>query len=66
MKTYQVTIRTSFYKKIEIQAEDCDKVRSAAWEHIDDNDPTYPADCDVELYEIQEMGEAPKLLASEG
>lgn len=66
MKTYKCIVRTSFYQTIEIEAEGYAQAKSAAWDYLADNDPTKFTDIDSDVYDIEEMGQAPKLLASEG
>lgn len=52
MKTYSVTVVTKFYKEIEVEAEDHDSARSAAWQWIENNDALHNAEIDTELYDI--------------
>jgi hypothetical protein len=55
MKTYQIVVRTSYYKTIEIEAENEAKARSAAWDYLGDNDPTKDAEVDIDLHDIEEV-----------
>jgi hypothetical protein len=57
MKTYEIVVRTSYYKTIRVMAKDAQQAREAAWEHIGDNDPTENADVDTDFYDIEEVTE---------
>jgi hypothetical protein len=57
MKTYEIVVRTSYYKTIRVMAKDVQQAREAAWEHIGDNDPTENADVDTDFYDIEEVTE---------
>lgn len=52
MKTYSVTVVTKFYKNIEVEAQDYESAKDAAWDWIEGNDALHNADVDTELYDI--------------
>jgi hypothetical protein len=55
MKTYRLIIQTSFYKTIEVKAENEDDVPDAASEWMDMNDALYGAEIDTEFHDIEEV-----------
>lgn len=55
MKTYTLTIVTSFYKTVTVQANNEDEARDAAWDWCEENDAMYKADVDTNIYDIEEV-----------
>ena len=55
MKTYRMTICTSFYKDIEVQAEDDYKALDAAYEWMEENDAIEGAEIETEVHDIEEV-----------
>ncbi len=58
MKTYRMTIQTSFYKEIEVQAENEDHARDMAYEWMEENDCMHNADVDTTVHDIEEVNYA--------
>jgi hypothetical protein len=57
MKTYRMTIQTSFYKNIEVQAKDEDSALDEAYEWMEKNDALEWADQVTEVHDIEEVEE---------
>ena len=57
MKTYRMTIQTSFYKDIEVQAKDEDSALDEAYEWMEKNDALEWADQVTEVHDIEEVEE---------
>jgi hypothetical protein len=55
MKTYTVTVVTKFYKNIEVEAQDYESAKDAAWDWIERHDALHNADADTELHDIEEL-----------
>jgi hypothetical protein len=50
-----MTICTSFYKDIEVQAEDDYKALDAAYEWMEENDAIEGAEIETEVHDIEEV-----------
>jgi hypothetical protein len=57
MKTYKLTVVTTFYKIITVEAETPEGARIAAWDWCDGNDPLYGAGIETDLYDVEEVTE---------
>jgi hypothetical protein len=55
MKTYKMVIQTSFYKDIEVQAEDEDAALDAAYEWMEEHDALHNAEIETEVHDIEEV-----------
>jgi hypothetical protein len=50
-----MTICTSFYKDIEVQAEDEDAALDEAYEWMEENDALHNAEIETEVHDIEEV-----------
>ena len=55
MKKYQVVIATTYYKKIEIDAENEDLALDMARDYADTNDTLDGAEVETQLYDLEEV-----------
>ena len=57
MKTYQIIVRTSYYKTIEVEAEGYQQAKDAAWDYVAGNNMIKDAPSETDFYSIEEVEE---------